>query len=105
MLTGIEVGETFRLLLSRGWTSALCNYSNYQYSKLQETSGHSTNEDNVRRIREPMNKINNLPEEFLQLLMRGATMAWEAGEIRWEWLYMKISEQINLSLLQVVAIR
>ena len=27
-----------------------------------------------------------------QILMWGATMAWEAGETRWEWLIMKISE-------------
>ena len=28
--------------------------------------------------------------------MVGATMAWKAKETRWEWLYMKISEKINL---------
>ena len=33
-----------------------------------------------------------LPEEFLKLLMWAATMAWEAGETRWEWLHMNISE-------------
>ena len=31
-------------------------------------------------------------EPFLQLLMWGATMAWQAGKPRWERLYLKIFE-------------
>ena len=40
--------------------------------------------------------ILKLVHTFLHLFMWGATMTWEAGETCWDWLYMKISEYINL---------
>ena len=37
-----------------------------------------------RAERQPVISAAALTEEFLQLLMWGATMAWEAGETSWE---------------------